>query len=124
MEVKWTLERKQLVGIMLYAAILPASLLAMPFLGDWLLMIGTLISLPLAPFGFVAFWFFVTAGGKALAFFATWLVNFFVAWLLVVQYIGHKKRNKIKTGALKHIAVSIVAAIVFIIVVTAALKLL
>ena len=92
MKVKWTLNYKQLLGVAVYSAILPASLLAVPFVGSWVLSAGAIISLPLAPIGFVIFWG-ALAKGKVFAFAVTWAVNFFQAWLMLAQYVARKNKK-------------------------------
>jgi hypothetical protein len=52
MRIEWTLNRGHMLWLSLYTAILPAALLAVPLVGDWSLMVGTLVSLPLAPFAY------------------------------------------------------------------------
>jgi hypothetical protein len=111
-----------MLWLSLYTAILPAALLAVPLVGDWSLMVGTLVSLPLAPFGFVAFWCSVTVGGKLFAFFFTWLFDFGLAWLLVAQYVGYQRKRGAKVSIVKHVALRTAAALLFVVLVMVALR--
>ncbi len=92
MEIDWTLNKSHVLGLIAYAGILPLALVASADFGEWILLIGALVSLPLAPVGFMAFW-----GGTSVsipfAFFVTWLVNILLGWVMLVQY-ATKKRNK------------------------------
>ena len=93
MRIEWTLNRKQVAWLALYATILPASMLTTSVLGYWLFLVGALVSLPFAPFGFLAFWWGSLNGSVFLAFVATWLVVFFLGWLALAHYVRHRTRR-------------------------------
>lgn len=89
MPAKWVLNKKQVFGLAVYAAILPTSLLLSSVVGSWIFVVGSLVSLPLAPLGFLVFWGAVGIGGVA-AFFVTWLFNFFQGWLMLASLVARK----------------------------------
>ena len=114
MRLGWTLSRRQLAWVVLYSAIYPASLVAADRLGEWVFVIGALVSLPLVPFSNIVFWFAIQSGGALFAFLFAWLFNSLLMWLLVVQYIGYQRKRGIKTGVVKHIVISVLSATAFI----------
>lgn len=114
------LNKNQVIGLAAYAAVLPASLLLEPHVGSWLFVAGSLISLPLTPIGFVAFWAAINFGEVA-AFFTTWAVNFFQGWLMLAPYIAKNKRQGKKAKPLMRFSIPIITAIAAMIVVLATL---
>jgi hypothetical protein len=90
---KWTLTGKHLMGLALYSAIFPASILAMPFTGSLGFWVGSLISLPFVPIAGIVFWISIKTGGNLAAFFFTWLSVFFMGWLVMVPYVASRSKG-------------------------------
>ena len=97
----------------MYSSVLPAAMLASKELGQWVLIVGAIVSLPFAPLGFIAFWSAISIS-PLFAFFATWAVNFVQGWLMLVQYVGGMKRKNRSPKLLKRFFLSIMSAIFII----------
>jgi hypothetical protein len=97
MRIEWTLTRYQIVGLIAYTAILPVTIGARGILGDWAVVLGALISLPLAPIGFVALW---GSASSAIPFAlgAMWVAEFVLGWIMLVEYVERKRRKREKRG--------------------------
>ncbi len=114
MQVKWTLNKKQVVGLAAYAAILPASMLLSAKFGSWLFLVGALVSLPLAPLGFIVFWLASRTGIVAVAFFATWFFNFLQGWFMLAPHVARMNRQGLEPKSFKRFAIPVLAVAVLI----------
>jgi hypothetical protein len=116
MQVKWTLNRKQVAGLAAYAAILPASMHLSAQVGSWLFLLGVLVSLPFAPLGFIVFWAASSTKISAIAFFATWIFNFLQGWLMLAPYVARMNNEGLEPKSFKRFAIPVLAVAILILV--------
>lgn len=90
MVIEWTLGKKHVLGLIACASILPVALVASAAFGSWVLLVGMLVSLPLAPIGFMAF-----RGGTSVsipfACLLAWVFNILQGWVVLIQYVATTK---------------------------------